>query len=396
MAGLALLTATGGGLAQPADGLDPARTTRSALADARAQGAEARQRAERLEAEAAKATDEAERTARLAAAVAARIQQAEADIAERQSRIAAIGVQRARLRANLASRQKPIVELTAALQRMARRPAVLSLLRPGSLKETIRTRALLAAMLPEVERRTAALRAEIERSRALQVQAALAARDLRRTEQVLLSRHKALAVVESRQRLALRSVSIEADRESERALAMAEQARDLSALVSALDRAAALRLELESLPGPILRPAQPAAARVAAAVDRVQPVAALTGYMLPVAGRLVAGFGEAGTGTPRSRGITLATRVGALAVSPAPGRVVFAGPYSGYGQIVIIEHRGGWTSLVTGLAQLDTRVGVNLVAGSPLGQAGGGQPRITLELRRGGVPVNPLDHIRPS
>ncbi|MEZ5683293.1 MAG: peptidoglycan DD-metalloendopeptidase family protein [Novosphingobium sp.] len=87
-------------------------------------------------------------------------------------------------------------------------------------------------------------------------------------------------------------------------------------------------------------------------------------------------------------------RSGAQAVAPAAGRVVFSGTYQGYGNIVIIEHGGGWTSLVTGLAALDTRVGSELVAGAPLGTAGPGRPVLTLELRHNGEPVNPLDFLK--
>jgi len=75
--------------------------------------------------------------------------------------------------------------------------------------------------------------------------------------------------------------------------------------------------------------------------------------------------------------------------------VAFSGPYRGYGEIVIIAHPGRWTSLVTGLARLETRVGDMVVAGSPLGVAGPGRsgagPVIGLELRREGTPVNPLE-----
>ena len=93
-------------------------------------------------------------------------------------------------------------------------------------------------------------------------------------------------------------------------------------------------------------------------------------------------------------GIALVSRPGAQVVAPASGRVAFAGPYRGYGQIVIIEHAGGWTSLVTGIAQLDARVGQQLLAGSPLGVAGQGKPVLGLELRRNGEPLNPLDQLR--
>jgi septal ring factor EnvC (AmiA/AmiB activator) len=103
----------------------------------------------------------------------------------------------------------------------------------------------------------------------------------------------------------------------------------------------------------------------------------------------VRGFGD-GRGLTASRGLTLVPRPGAQVVAPAAGRVAFAGPYRGYGRIVIIEHAGGWTSLVTGLARTDVAVGETLVAGAPLGIAARAAPQVTLELRNSGEPVNPL------
>jgi septal ring factor EnvC (AmiA/AmiB activator) len=62
--------------------------------------------------------------------------------------------------------------------------------------------------------------------------------------------------------------------------------------------------------------------------------------------------------------------------------------------VVIIEHGGGWVSLITGLSDLDCRVGQQVLAGSPLGRLGAGSPAVTLELRHSGVPVNPLEFLR--
>ena len=355
----------------------------------------ARQRAEQLEAEARKVNQAAERTAREAAALAARIQQAEADIAGHRANIRLIGRERVQLQARLAERQQPVMRLTAALQRLSRRPPALALLRPGSVRDTMYMRALLETMLPEVHRRTAALRAEIARGRALERRARLASGELRGSQALLRGRRQQLATIESRQRLASRAASSVADRENDRALALAERARDLGDLVDVLDDAGALRAELARLPGPILRPLRPEESQVMA--DMALPVAGQGPgrYLMPVSGRLVTGFGEAVAGAPRSRGIAMSTRPGAQVVSPADGRVAFAGPYRGYGNIVIIEHADGWTTLVTGMAQLDARVGASLVAGSPIGMAGPHAPVVTVELRQGGNPVNPLAYIRP-
>jgi murein hydrolase activator len=391
----ALLAADRGG-AQGQAGFDNDADASRALAEARAQGAAARQRAEALEAEAQNAVAAAQRAAQESAALAARVQESEAGIAANEARIALVERQQAVLRVALAQKQRPLMELTAALQRLSRRPPVLALLYPGSVQEAVYLRASLESMLPEVERRTAGLRADLGRGRALQRQAQAANRELRSAQGELKHRRGELAALESRQQLASRAASGAADREAERAMALAEQARDLTALVAGLGEAGALRSELAALPGPVLRPAQPQSAVVAAPLAPT-PLASTAPprYILPVTGRLVAGFGDSASGRPASRGIAIASRALAQAVAPAGGRVAFAGPYKGYGSIVIIEHGGGWTSLVTGLTRLDTRVGEELVAGSPLGQAGPGRPVLTLELRRQGEAVNPLEFYRP-
>ena len=230
---------------------DDVRYTRHQLAEAQAEGEAARVRAEALETQAANATAAADRTAQQAAAIAARVQQAEADIAADEARIVLIEQDRTSLRANLAERQRPLIRLTAALQLFSRRPLAVALLRPGSLSDAVHLRALLVTLMPEVQRRTAALRIEITRGRALQAQARTAQQTLRGEEQTLLGRRQMLAAIETRQRLAARDVASNADREAERALALSEQARDLGSLVTVLAKADALgsTLALLVLPG---------------------------------------------------------------------------------------------------------------------------------------------------
>ena len=390
MIGLLLATSAGAQITNALD--DPAQTRRD-WNQAQAQAGQARGRAERLENDAKQATAAADRAAKEAAALAARIQEAEAQILADEARIRIIGRQRADLRAQLARRQKPLVELTGALQRLSRRPPLVALLRPGSLSDSVHTRALLESMLPQVQRRTAALRSELARARALQEQAKAAEGALQDEIARLNARRRDLGAMEVRQRQAARDANGGASREAERALALAEKARDLGGLVKGLEEAAALRDRLAALPGPVLRPAAGQAVSEASYAPSPSPtLTVLPDFLLPVTGRLISGFGDASRGT-MARGITMAVRAQAQVVAPSAGRVAFAGPFAGYGQIVIIDHPGGFTSLITGLAKLSAQVGGNVVAGSPLGSAGAGQPQVTLELRKDGRPVNPLDQL---
>ncbi|GGE03419.1 membrane protein [Tsuneonella deserti] len=367
--------------------------TRTALVRAQADARAAAGRARRLEVAAAGARASADKTASQAAALAARIQEAEAGITTAQARIALMHRERVALDRRLAARREPLVRLTAGLQKLARRPLIVSVLRPGSLKETVYLRAILDTTLPEVRRRTADLRAEIAHARRIEAAARAAVASLASANRLLGERRSALAALESRQRLASRQATGAAAREGERALALAEQARDLDALVGQLGEAGTLRRQLAALPGPLLRPPRPSASEVIERAEVQVASAPAPEFQLPVAGRTVAGFGEASDSGARSRGLALLPIDGAQVVAPGAGRIVFAGPFRGFDRIVIIEHAGGFTSLVTGLARVDVAVGDEVVAGAPLGVAGSGQTTVGFELRREGDPVNPLEFL---
>ncbi|MDP4604724.1 MAG: peptidoglycan DD-metalloendopeptidase family protein, partial [Erythrobacter sp.] len=185
-------------------------------------------------------------------------------------------------------------------------------------------------------------------------------------------------------------------REAERALALAEEARDLNGLVDRLGEVAALREELAALPGPVLRPADLSAPLAAAPSTAPAPTASAPppgDFQLPVQGRTVLGFGAQRDSGLASTGLVLAPVAGAQVVAPGRGRIAFAGEYRGFGRIVIIEHAGGWTSLVTGLARVDVAVGDSVIGGSPMGVTDGRAAAVTFELRRAGKPVNPLQYL---
>ena len=368
----------------------------AALARATRESRRAEARAARLTGEAEAATEAAQRTASEAAALAARIQQAEADIEAARARYSIARSQRAALAARLAEKQEPTARLAAALQTAARRPLALSALQPGSLKDVVHVRAVLDSAVPQIRQRTAALRSELDRGRALEQQAAASLDQLRESEGALRERRQSLAALETRQRIASRTARGAALREAERALALAEEARDLDGLVDRLDEVAALRRELAALPGPVLRPADlsadlPAPADIPSPAPSAPPP---RDFQLPVQGRTLVGFGAKRTSGLASTGLTLAPVKGAQVVAPGRGRIAFAGAYRGFGRIVIIEHDGGWTSLVTGLARVDAVVGDSVIGGSPVGIADGGELPVTIELRRAGEPVNPLQFLR--
>ena len=359
----------------------PVSEQQQRLVEAKAASQAAAERSARLERAAANEKDQALQARAQEAAVAAHIQQIEADIAAGQARIAIINRLLAAQRTRLAVRQGPVTRLMAALQSLARRPAMISVVQPGSVDDLVHVRAVLSNTLPVIRARTADVRADLARTRQLQASATTATKALADSRTQLEEQRLSLTRLEAEHRMRSRALGRDALFESDRAIALGEHARDIVDLMDQLGNQAATREELESLPGPLPRPPRPG--EVASPVDTISWSHSAPPYRLPVVGRVVTGLGELSDTGVRSRGLTIVSAKEAQVVAPAAGRIAFAGPFRGYGTIVIIDHGGGWTSLISGLGGVTARVGERVAQGAPIGAAGSGDdPRITIELRR--------------
>ncbi len=355
------------------------------LKSAREQSERARQRSDALRRQAEAASNDADRFASEAAALAARIQSAEADITAARTRIAIVTRLQQSQRARLAEKQGPMIRLTAALQMMTRKPTALALVEPRSLDELIYMRSIMSAVMPEIERRTAGLRNEVKQGERLRLQSARAIASLDESQRRLTERRRQLASLEASERIESARFSDDAGIEQDRALALGEEARDIVDLMDQIRESGTVREALAQLDGPMLRPSQ---GRDTAAQTPPQKRDVANAYRLPVNGVIVTGLGEISDSGYRSRGLTIAVASDAQIVAPAAGRVAYAGRYRGYGNILIIEHDAGWTSLITDMATIRVAVGDQIVQGSPVGRSGSDDPKVTVELRRNGRAID--------
>ena len=81
----------------------------------------------------------------------------------------------------------------------------------------------------------------------------------------------------------------------------------------------------------------------------------------------------------------MATARGTALVVPADGTILFAGPYRSQDGVIIIDHGGGWKTLLLN-ASADVERGARLRGGQPLGRALG---PIGVELSRNGQHLSP-------
>jgi murein DD-endopeptidase MepM/ murein hydrolase activator NlpD len=92
-------------------------------------------------------------------------------------------------------------------------------------------------------------------------------------------------------------------------------------------------------------------------------------------------------------GIDIGAPTGTPIHAAAPGTVIFAGQQSGYGNVVIIDHGGGFTTLYGHQSRIATHDGATLARGGLVGYVGSTGhstgPHLHFETRYGGSPRNP-------
>jgi murein hydrolase activator len=104
-------------------------------------------------------------------------------------------------------------------------------------------------------------------------------------------------------------------------------------------------------------------------------------------------------GRGQATGITIAAMPGQRVAAPQDGQIVFADAFKSYGLLLIIEHDSEYHTLLWGFSRLRVAVGDEVGAGEIVGVmdvVDGVPPRLGVELRRRGRPVDPLPWLAGS
>jgi septal ring factor EnvC (AmiA/AmiB activator) len=340
---------------------------------------EGRERATTLEAQAAQLERDVRALQRESVESAARAQGGEERVAAIAGRLRLLEAEERARFAGLSDRRQTIQTMLGALQRLARVPPEVLIAGPGTALDNVRTSILLAAVVPELEAQAERLRVELEALKLLRDEIS-GERDHLGTAQQVLGRERLELSRLIRRKADLRARRlVESGEETQRISRLSESATDLRALIEKLqaerDAAGAARQ------GPQIPFGTPLFSEAFGALA------------IPARGRLISGFGTRNAVGIRTQGLTIETGFDAQVIAPHDGRIVFAGPFRGYGQLLIIAHSEGYHSLLAGITRIDATVGQLLLAGEPVGQmgpAGGDNPELYMELRHNGEPIDPL------
>ncbi|MGD9537391.1 MAG: murein hydrolase activator EnvC [Alphaproteobacteria bacterium] len=355
-----------------------------------------------------------------AMAMVAETREVERALSEIEARVAALAAEEAERRAALEAGRGPRANAITAMLRLSRRPPQALMLAPNSAVEATRSALLLAAVSHGLEAEAETLQISLRQIALLRDDLAKERQRQSEVREDLAARQAALDGLIA-EKVALETQSEAGLSEAERRVAaLVEESRDLEELIAKLEAA---RLEAEELAraAPPPAPPRPEAEVAAAAGDaegaaeaeapppddaaeiritaldreamRAAEAPRRGAFALPAEGRIVGEFGAETAHGVSAKGLSITARAGAAVIAPFAGKIVFAGPFRDYGQLLIIEHGEGYHSLLAGLGRIDTAVGRWVLAGEPVGAMSSSSdtpPQLYLELRHKGRPVNPL------
>ncbi len=125
------------------------------------------------------------------------------------------------------------------------------------------------------------------------------------------------------------------------------------------------------------------------------------GFLWPVRGRVISGFGGKSKGL-QNDGINIQAERGAPVRAVENGVVAYAGnELRGFGNLLLIKHSGGWITAYAHNQALMVKRGDKIVKGQNIATVGSTgsvtTPQLHFEMRRGKRAVDPLKHLpKPS
>jgi septal ring factor EnvC (AmiA/AmiB activator) len=342
---------------------------------------------------------------------AGQVQDTETQVTQLEDTLAALSDEEKDKTAALESERGKLTRAVLAMQRLSTQPPEALMFSSQSPIDAARTARLLSIITPALDARARALQSDLNELTEMRQEMAQRRDELAGAVSKLATQNTKLASLINKKADAQRSTLAQSAAAQSKLDKLAGQAKNLQDLVDRLNKA-----KVET--GPAVPAGTPQTAALSQGVtqnalpERMERPAGFRNFpdsanlgpqnvvFAPARGHIVTHFGDPTETGGASKGLVLETRPGAQIVAPFDGRIAFEGPFRSYGQILIIEHGGGYHTVLAGLDRVDAVVGQWLLAGEPVGVMGAGEgsgdtastgrPKLYLELRRDGQPIDPV------
>jgi len=339
---------------------------------------------------------EAESVSSRLVTIANGIQVRERAIISAEQRLAELTAEEGKITVDLAAKEDILSELLAGLQRMERNPPPALVVEPRDILAALRGAMLLGTVVPELKQEATALAEQLERLRAVRTATESERRGIRENLARLTAAQAELSELQARKSALMEAAGQRLTIERQRAENLAAKAKTLQQLAEALvaerekqqqaaETAEKKRLQEASL----MRPRAPFGDNR----GRLD---------YPSQGQIIRKYGVDDGFGGKTKGIFIATRVGAQVVTPADAHVEFAGPFRSYGELLILDAGDGYHLLLAGLGQISIGTGEFVRAGEPVGMMGAvaapgtlmgdrvqeNRPVLYIEFRKGGETVD--------
>jgi len=318
-----------------------------------------------------------------------------------------LGNDEAEILARLATDRESLIDILAAIQRIETQTPPAILAAPDDAARAARAAALMAQVAPALQERADALSRELAQLRSIRSEIETQSTVLASAEDALSAQRLELQVLIAERRALEARRRDEAVAFLEASSSAGERARSIRSLLTELTHMAAVmpslsprRVELpDTIPAPHMRPARDLIAARAPdePLETLRFADARGRLRSPAAGEVVRRFAELAEDGTASEGIFIRTRGEAQVVSPFDARVEFAGPFSTYGGLLILNVGEGYYMVLSGMAVTYASAGQSVLAGEPVGampDTGQTAPELYLELRRDGNAMDPGPWLR--
>lgn len=370
----------------------------------------------KLQAQATQISLELTRISKDMIASAKQIQNSEEKISRMESELETLRADLKKTEENFVVEDDNLIKTLSALQNLALKPTEALFVQPLTPVEIIRSAMLLREAVPYLQENAARIREDLEKIEAQKNLVEKQVARIIRQKKILEKEHEQMKALVQRKSKIRNAVEIKSVKAKKKVEQLASQANDLRDLLNKLEKQRQEKLRRQEEERRRLAELKAAEARRAAeetkkleekqradlikfkpeVINEVgENFVKAKGHLLrPARGPVVTAYGEQMSKGVTSKGIIIKTRSQAQVISPYDGTVIFAGPFRGYGNLIIIEHGQGYLSLLAGLEEVDCELGQMLLAGEPVGQMPeSGDTRLYVELRKDNHPINPLTWI---